>query len=149
MIDVPKIGMKVRRSGVSADDTLPAKNKKRGGAVGTIVGFVDDDCGATPEDPMLLVTFGGFRHNGFWREELIEEGVKLVGKQTHVREYNTGWKVVALRDLPGISSGVKKGMKGVVFELSNAYGDGAGPMVRFENGHCGNVYDGDVCRRLL
>lgn len=149
MIDTPKVGMRVRRSELAADDTLPAKNKKRGGAIGIITGFVTGDCGATPEDPMVLVSFGCSKPNGYWCEELIEEQVKLAGRQTYVKKYNVGWKVVALRDLPGITPDIKKGMKGVVFELSNAYGDGGGPMVRFENGHCGNVYDGDVCRRIL
>lgn len=57
---------------------------------------------------------------------------------------NVGQPVVALRDLPEISAGVKAGMRGVVFEPANAYKDGGGPMVRFQNGHCGNVYPGWV-----
>ena len=36
------------------------------------------------------------------------------------------------------------GTLGVVFEETNAYGDGNGPMVRFVNGNCCNVYEGDV-----
>ncbi len=53
-----------------------------------------------------------------------------------------GTKVMAARDLASV--GVKQGMVGVCFELANAYGDGNGPMVRWENGTCGNVYVGDV-----
>jgi hypothetical protein len=33
---------------------------------------------------------------------------------------------------------------GVVFEETDAYKDGAGPMVRWTDGHACNVYEGDV-----
>jgi len=36
------------------------------------------------------------------------------------------------------------GTLGVVFEETDAYGDGGGPMVRFVNDHACNVYEGDV-----
>lgn len=61
-----------------------------------------------------------------------------------VSKFKVGTRVRAIQDCPWITATVKSGMTGVVFELKNAYGDGNGPMVEFENGSCGNVYDDDV-----
>lgn len=72
MIDKPKVGMKVKRSGVWADDTLPARIHRKGANVGTITGFETEDCGATTADPMVFVKFGNKKPDGFWREELVE-----------------------------------------------------------------------------
>lgn len=62
-----------------------------------------------------------------------------------------GTMVFAVRHLDPSGANVKKGTIGVVFEETNAYGDGNGPMVRWTveesgeiNGKCCNVYDGDV-----
>lgn len=54
-----------------------------------------------------------------------------------------GTLVVAVAVPPGACP-VPKGMKGVVFEKKNAYGDGCGPMVRWFNGCACNVYEGWV-----
>jgi len=40
----------------------------------------------------------------------------------------------------------RPGTLGVVFEETNAYGDKGGPMVRFMNMCCCNVYRGDVIK---
>lgn len=67
-----------------------------------------------------------------------------------------GAVVWAVRDLPGISRKVRKGMRGVVVEGptqsaphmvpgTNSFDtEHYGPLVVFENGHRGNVYPGDV-----
>ncbi len=57
-----------------------------------------------------------------------------------------GTRVVALRDLDPQGANVKRGTVGLVFEHTNAYGDGCGPMVRWASGGCCNVYPGDVER---
>lgn len=55
-----------------------------------------------------------------------------------------GTLVRAERHLDPEGANVQSGTLGVVFEETDAYGDGNGPMVRwFSHGAC-NVYDGDV-----
>ena len=55
-----------------------------------------------------------------------------------------GTIVVAKRHLDKEGANVRPGTQGVVFEESDAYGDGAGPMVRWSNMGACNVYPGDV-----
>lgn len=55
-----------------------------------------------------------------------------------------GTLVEAVRHLDLDGANVPVGEKGVVFEESNAYGDGAGPMVRWFSGGCCNVYAGQI-----
>lgn len=53
--------------------------------------------------------------------------------------------VVAAVSVPADVCDAKPGDLGVVFEPSNYYGDGGGPMVRWvRNGHACNVYEGWV-----
>lgn len=52
-----------------------------------------------------------------------------------------GDMVRATEDFDPEGADVKKGMRGVCFEEANFYGDGAGPMVRWENGGACNVHD--------
>jgi hypothetical protein len=55
-----------------------------------------------------------------------------------------GTEVEAVKPLDPTGANVKPGDRGVVFEETNAYGDGSGPMVKwFGGGQC-NVYPGDV-----
>lgn len=37
---------------------------------GTVVGFSNTECGATPKDPMILVEFSNKKRDAFWTEEL-------------------------------------------------------------------------------
>lgn len=65
-----------------------------------------------------------------------------------VEDMKPGDCVIALRDLDPKGANVPAGSLGVVFEATNAYGDDAGPMVRWiirgnAGGAC-NVYAGDV-----
>lgn len=52
-----------------------------------------------------------------------------------------GDMVQATADFDPDGANVKAGMWGVCFEEANFYGDGGGPMVRWQNGGCCNVYD--------
>lgn len=68
---------------------------------------------------------------------------KLVGPQVLVKHLRRGDMVMAARDSGACAA--LKGEVGVVFEESDAYGDGHGPMVKWTT--CGsscNVYDADV-----
>jgi hypothetical protein len=55
-----------------------------------------------------------------------------------------GTTVRAIRRLDPTAANVSRGIHGVVFEEANAYGDGCGPMVAWDNGGYCNVYPGDV-----
>ncbi len=66
---------------------------------------------------------------------------KLLGGQRQVSSFRVGLEVRASRLLDGA---VTEGTRGVVFEKSDAFDDGYGPMVRWADGSCCNVYDGDV-----
>lgn len=78
--------------------------------------------------------------------------VKLI--KTEVAERDEGYKTWTLKpgdvvqcaqdELDWEGANVRKGTMGVVFALWNHYGDGAGPMVRWMNLGCCNVYPGDV-----
>ena len=57
-------------------------------------------------------------------------------------ELRRGDVVMALVDL--VAADVKRGTLGVVFEEFNAYKDSGGPMVRWMNMNCCNVYNGQV-----
>lgn len=70
--------------------------------------------------------------------------MKLQGRQEFVKTLRRGDRVRALVNLDPRGARVMEGMAGVVFEESDAYGDGCGPMVRWENGGACNVYDGGV-----
>jgi hypothetical protein len=61
-----------------------------------------------------------------------------------VKDLMRGDIVMALRHLDPNGADVRKGTIGVVFEETNYYSDGAGPMVRFMNCGACNVYRGDV-----
>jgi hypothetical protein len=37
---------------------------------GRVIGFINDDCGSTPKDPMVKVSFRGEKVDAFWKEEL-------------------------------------------------------------------------------
>lgn len=52
--------------------------------------------------------------------------------------------VQALEDLDMEAARVFEGMTGVVYEETDAYKDGGGPMVRWANFCCCNVYGGQV-----
>ncbi len=52
--------------------------------------------------------------------------------------------VVALRDLDPSGAQIQMHMIGCVFEEENAFGDGAGPLVRWMNMGVCNVYPNDV-----
>lgn len=58
-------------------------------------------------------------------------------------ELRRGTLVISTRDLTEVCK-TPAGTLGVVFEETNAYGDGNGPMVRWLNNCACNVYDGDV-----
>ena len=60
------------------------------------------------------------------------------------RRLRRGDIIVATIDLDKAGANVRRGTVGVVFEELNAYGDGAGPMVRWMNMGACNVYDGQV-----
>jgi hypothetical protein len=64
---------------------------------------------------------------------------------TDVKDLCRGDVVIALRHIQAAGD-VRPGTLGVVFEEQNAYKDGGGPMVRFMNMCCCNVYHGDVVR---
>lgn len=65
-------------------------------------------------------------------------------KMKFVNELRRGDMVVATRQVDPPGANVREGTVGIVFEETNYYGDGAGPMVRWLNmGQC-NVYDVDV-----
>jgi hypothetical protein len=51
-----------------------------------------------------------------------------------------GTLVEAVEPLDRSGANVKRGDRGVVFEVTNAYGDGGGPMVRWFDGGMCNVY---------
>lgn len=63
-------------------------------------------------------------------------------------EYARGTLVRAVR-VPPDAAEVAPGTLGVVFEESDAYGDGGGPMVRWTTGAACNVYDGWVERLTI
>lgn len=64
----------------------------------------------------------------------------------HRTDLKRGDVVVALQNLDEEGANVKAGMKGVVFEETNAYKDDGGPMVRWENNGCCNVYGDQVAK---
>lgn len=55
-----------------------------------------------------------------------------------------GALVVAIRVVDPEGANAQVGEAGVVFEPTNHYGDGNGPMVRWFSGGACNVYEGDV-----
>ncbi len=57
-----------------------------------------------------------------------------------------GTPVKATQDIDPTGANVKRGDVGVIFEESDAYGDGCGPMVRWYRGGACNVYPGQVVR---
>ncbi len=59
-------------------------------------------------------------------------------------EAERGDTVVATEDLDPAGANVKAGEVGVVFEESNYYEDGGGPMVRWFSGGACNVYLGQI-----
>ena len=61
-----------------------------------------------------------------------------------MKDLQRGDVVIALRIVPAADA--RPGTLGVVFEETNAYGDGGGPMVQFMNMCCCNVYHGDVVK---
>lgn len=61
-----------------------------------------------------------------------------------VAKLQRGTVVIARKLLDPEGADVEPGTPGVVFEETDAYGDGAGPMVRWFTGTACNVYDGDV-----
>jgi hypothetical protein len=61
-----------------------------------------------------------------------------------VKDLRRGDVVMAVKYLD--AADVHAGTLGVVFEETNAYGDGGGPMVRFMNMCACNVYHGQVVR---
>jgi hypothetical protein len=66
-----------------------------------------------------------------------------------VSKLRRGDVVLAIRSLDPLAADVTAGLVGVVFEEYNFYEDGGGPMVRWLNFCCSNVYDGDVVRLPL
>lgn len=56
---------------------------------------------------------------------------------------SVGTVVLAIRD-DVHGTNVKQGARGRIFDIANAYGDGGGPMVRWESGEACNVYASDV-----
>ena len=73
----------------------------------------------------------------------LKEWMKGQSEQPRL-DLSRGTLVEALRDLDPEGANVAKGTLGVVFEESNFYGDGCGPMVRWATGGACNVYHGDV-----
>jgi hypothetical protein len=65
-----------------------------------------------------------------------------MGEDLLVTELHRGDVVMALQDLE--AADVRRGTLGVVFEEYNAYKDGGGPMVRWMNMNCCNVYNNQV-----
>lgn len=61
-----------------------------------------------------------------------------------VTKFVRGVLVEAIRPLDPEGANVPVGMRGVVFEDAGAFGDGAGPIVRWMHGGACNVYEGDV-----
>lgn len=66
----------------------------------------------------------------------------ILGEHVLPIHLHRGDVVLATKDLE--AADVKKGTLGVVFEESNAYKDGGGPMVRWMNMNCCNIYDDQV-----
>ena len=64
--------------------------------------------------------------------------------EVEVRNLKRGDLVKATKFLDPEAARVEVGTLGVVFEETNAYGDGCGPMVRWFTGTACNVYEGDV-----
>ena len=62
-----------------------------------------------------------------------------------VKDLQRGDVVMAVRNIQAAGD-ARPGTLGVVFEETNSYNDGGGPMVRFMNMCCCNVYHGDVIR---
>lgn len=61
-----------------------------------------------------------------------------------VNQLGRGDVVVARIHIDPEGANVRPGTMGVVFEVSNAYNDGNGPMVRWMNMGACNVYDRDL-----
>jgi hypothetical protein len=61
-----------------------------------------------------------------------------------VSSLRRGDVVYAVRHIDPKGADVRPGTIGVVFEERNAFGDGAGPMVRWVNMGACNIADGDV-----
>ena len=61
-----------------------------------------------------------------------------------VCDLNRGTLVAAIGHLDADGANVSDCTLGVVFEVTDAYGDGNGPMVRWCSGGACNVYEGDV-----
>ena len=62
-----------------------------------------------------------------------------------VKDLERGDVVMAVRNIAAAGD-ARPGTLGVVFEETNAYLDGGGPMVKFMNMCCCNVYHGDVVK---
>ena len=65
-----------------------------------------------------------------------------MGEVLDIHVLERGDVVMALMDLA--AADVKAGTLGVVFEEANAYRDGGGPMVRWMNMNCCNVYNNQI-----
>ena len=65
-------------------------------------------------------------------------------EQTDVNKLRRGDVVIARCHLDAEGANVRPGTIGVVFEETNAYGDGNGPMVRWLNLGACNIYNGDA-----
>jgi len=61
-----------------------------------------------------------------------------------VAKRKRGDVVTARRHLDPEGADVRPGTQSVVFEEADAYGDGAGPMVRWMNMGACNIYDNDI-----
>lgn len=72
----------------------------------------------------------------------IHEGWSLLKEKE--MDMKRGTLVCALKNLDPEGANVLAGQLGVVFEESNAYADGCGPMVRWFTNRACNVYYGDV-----
>lgn len=76
--------------------------------------------------------------------ELAAGALTPDGENLMVKNLKRGDVVIALKDLDTLYANVRLGTIGVVFEEADAYELGSGPMVRWLNMGCCNVYEGDV-----
>jgi hypothetical protein len=81
-------------------------------------------------------------NTGDWMSPERERHPPLPGENLNILMYQRGDVVQATTDLE--AAGVKRGTLGVVFEEYNAYKDKGGPMVRWMNMNCCNVYNDQV-----
>ena len=68
----------------------------------------------------------------------------MMKSKVPIRNLQRGMVVIAVRRIDPQGADVRPGTMGIVFEETNAYGDGGGPMVRWMNMGMCNIYQGDA-----